>query len=258
MLQALIFDVDGTLAETERDGHRVAFNQSFSAAGLDWEWSAELYGSLLEVTGGKERIQFFWQQHDPAFVPSMTDGVSTKEWIAALHKAKTAYYAQLLQEGKIVLRPGVRRLLMEARSSGVRLAIATTTTPDNVIALLETALAPDSPSWFETIAAGDMVPAKKPAPDIYHLVLQQMQLEPQQCLAFEDSQAGLQSAQQAGLTTVVTINDYTRLQNFSGAALVLNHLGEPGLPFEVIQGYVGESTYFNLALANDLLKSVHH
>lgn len=255
-LQALIFDVDGTLAETERDGHRIAFNRSFAAANLDWDWSVERYGELLAVTGGKERIRFFWENYIPEFVPTLTEGISEKEWIAGLHKAKTKYYVQLLQEGGIGLRPGVRRLLTEARDAGIRLAIATTTTPDNVTTLLETALDPDSLGWFEIIAAGDIVPAKKPAPDIYDYVLQQMQLQPTQCLAFEDSEAGLASAQQAGLATIVTVNDYTRSQDFSGAALVLDHLGEPDLPFEVLQGNTA-SSYFDLALAQELFKAMH-
>ena len=152
----------------------------------------------------------------------------------------------------------MRRLLDEARQTGVRLAIATTSALDNVIALLETAIAPDSPQWFEIIAAGDIVPAKKPAPDIYHYVLQQMQLEPQQCLVIEDSEAGLQAASQASLNTVVTVNDYTRSQDFSSAVLVLNHLGEPDCPFAVIQGDAGAATYFDLAIADNLLKSMQH
>jgi HAD superfamily hydrolase (TIGR01509 family) len=253
-LKALIFDVDGTLAETERDGHRVTFNQAFAAAGLDWEWTVEQYGKLLAVTGGKERIWSYLQEYRPNFVPPSEGGI--KEWIAQLHAAKTVYYTELLSQGGIALRPGVLRLLTEAKAAGLRLAIATTTTPANVTALLDSAL-PGGLDWFEVIAAGDIVPAKKPAPDIYHYALQQLQLEPQHCLAFEDSEAGLKSAQQAGLTTVITVNDYTRSQDFSGAAVVLNHLGEPNLPFEVITGQT-ESTYFDLALAENLLKAMHH
>lgn len=256
-LQALIFDVDGTLAETERDGHRVAFNRAFTEAGLDWEWSVTIYGELLEIAGGKERIQFFWQQYCPDFVPSLPVGLSHQDWVAGLHRAKTSCYGQILQTGGITLRPGVKRLLLEARDQGIRLAIATTSALDNVIALLETALDPDSPTWFEVIAAGDIVPAKKPAPDIYLYALQQMQLEPQFCVAIEDSYAGLQAARQAGLTTVITTNDYTRSQDFTGAAIVLDHLGEPDLPFNVLQGSAGDLSYFDLALANQLLASLH-
>ncbi len=251
-LQALIFDVDGTLADTERDGHRVAFNQAFAAAGLDWNWSVEQYGELLSVTGGKERIRFYLDQYLPEFKPELPVGVSERDWIAGLHKSKTHYYTSLMQSGDIQLRPGVRRLLAEARAAGLRLAIATTTTPANVTALLQAVLAPDSLDWFEVIAAGDIVPAKKPAPDIYLYALEKMQLDPTQCLAFEDSEAGLRSAAQANLTTVITLNDYTRGQDFTGAALVLDHLGEPELPFELIQGEV-QSRYFDLDLAARLI-----
>jgi HAD superfamily hydrolase (TIGR01509 family) len=159
-------------------------------------------------------------------------------WIAILithlHAAKTRHYTTLLAQGGIPLRPGVARLLNEARTAGIRLAIATTTTPENVSALLEHALAPEALDWFEVIAAGDVVPAKKPAPDIYHYALDRLGLRPEQCLAFEDSLNGLHAARGAGLTTVVTINDYTRDQDFTGAALVLDQLGEPDRPFAVL------------------------
>lgn len=251
-LQALIFDVDGTLAETERDGHRVAFNQAFAEAGLDWDWSIELYGELLEVAGGKERIQFYIDRYDPLF-PSSLQHRDLKEFIAELHAAKTAHYKHLLAQGLIPARLGVRRLLMEAREQGIRLAIATTSAPENAIALLETALAPDAVNWFDVIAAGDIVSVKKPAPDVYFYVLQVMGLDPQACLAIEDSHQGLKAASQAGLKTVVTVNDYTRHQDFVDAALVLNHLGEPDHPFEVIAGDTGGATYLDVALAGALL-----
>jgi HAD superfamily hydrolase (TIGR01509 family) len=251
-LQALIFDVDGTLADTERDGHRIAFNRAFAAAGLDWDWSVDRYGELLAVTGGKERIRFFLDQYLPEFEPDLAAGLSQQDWIVGLHKSKTQYYTSLMQAGDIQLRPGVRRLLDEARSAGLRLAIATTTTPANVTALLEAALGAESLSWFEVIAAGDIVPDKKPAPDIYQYVLEKMQLDPANCLAFEDSEAGLRSARGATLTTVITLNDYTRRQDFAGAALVLDQLGEPDLPLTVLQGET-QARYFDLELAADLL-----
>lgn len=255
-LQALIFDVDGTLAETERDGHRIAFNRAFAAAGLDWDWSIEQYGELLEVAGGKERIRFYLDRHVPNFIPPVNWQQDLAAHIADLHRAKTAHYRQLLSEGIISPRPGVERLLNQAREAGVRLAIATTSAPDNVLALLSTALAPDAASWFEVIAAGDMVPAKKPAPDVYFYALEAMGLKPEQCLVIEDSHQGLQAALQAGLSTVVTVNNYTQHQDFTGAALVLNHLGEPDYPFTPIAGNSHTATYFDLALAEQLLSQL--
>ncbi|MCA1995092.1 MAG: HAD family hydrolase [Coleofasciculus sp. S288] len=247
-LQALIFDVDGTMADTERDGHRVAFNRAFADAGLDWDWSVSLYGELLDVAGGKERIRFYLNQYQPDFKqPADLD-----QFIADLHRTKTKYYQNLVAEGAIPLRLGVKRLLKEAREQGMRLAIATTAALPNVTALLEHTLGSDSPSWFEVIAAGDIVPAKKPAPDVYQYVLRVMNLEPQDCLVFEDSYHGLRASSQANLKTVVTVNEYTQNQDFSGARLVLNHLGEPNQPFSVLAGKVENASYVDLALAHHL------
>jgi HAD superfamily hydrolase (TIGR01509 family) len=240
-LQALIFDVDGTLADTERDGHRIAFNQAFAEAGLDWNWSVDLYGELLSVTGGKERIRFYAQQYLP------DTQMPSDELIADLHIAKTKYYRELLALGKIPLRTGVKRLIQEARSQGIRLAIATTSALPNVSALLEKNL---DPSWFEVIAAGDIVLAKKPAPDIYYSVLESLNLEAQDCLVVEDSHHGLQAAVGAGLRTIVTVNEYTKNQDLSAALLVLSHLGEPDLACDILSGNAMNIKYLDVKMLN--------
>lgn len=251
-LSTLIFDVDGTLADTERDGHRVAFNAAFSEAGLDWEWSIELYGKLLQVTGGKERIRFYLEQFIEEKSSRFVQPADLDGFIADLHQSKTRFYTEMLSNGAIPLRPGVKRLLQEARDQGLRLAIATTTTPENVSALLEYALAPDAMSWFDVVAAGDVVPAKKPAPDIYEYALRELKQEPENCLAFEDSRNGILSSRGAGLETIVTVNDYTRGHDFNGALIVLDHYGEPDMPFTVLNGNVEEHRYLDLALINKL------
>ena len=243
-LEALIFDVDGTLADTERDGHRLAFNAAFSEFNLDWNWDVATYGQLLAVTGGKERMKHYVDTLRPDFQkPKDFDRL-----VIELHQAKTRHYTTLLAEGGIPMRPGVKRLLHDARSQGLRLAIATTTTPENVSALLEHSLAPDAMSWFEQIGAGDIVPAKKPAPDIYKWVLERMRLKPAQCLAFEDSENGIRASRAAQLKTVITINGYTVDHDFTGAIAVLSDLGEPNAPFKLVRGDVGSKQYVDLEL----------
>lgn len=252
-LQALIFDVDGTLAETERDGHRCAFNQAFADFGLDWDWSVELYGQLLEVSGGRERIRHYINHYLERPLPKRPDLPDVESFCHSLHQAKTARFEQFLQMGTLPLRPGVRRLIGAAQRAKVRLAIATTSAPASVYTLLQTTLAPNAADWFEVIAAGDMVPTKKPAPDVYLYALNKLGLLPEHCLAIEDSNQGLTAATRAGLKTVVTVNDYTRSQDFSAAALVLDHLGDPERPFQVLMGKVPHAAYFTLGLAEYLL-----
>jgi HAD superfamily hydrolase (TIGR01509 family) len=224
-LQALIFDVDGTLADTERDGHRPAFNAAFAEFGLPWHWDEALYGDLLQVAGGKERLRHYAEVHDPAFLakPDIDDVIRT------LHATKTRHYLAILARGEIQLRPGVAKLIAEARADGLRLAIATTTTAENVSSLLDASLAAGAGSWFDVVGAGDVVPAKKPAPDIYLWVLERLRLPAAACVAIEDSAVGLHAALAAGLPTLVTENEYTRGQNFSGALAVLPDLSRTSL-----------------------------
>lgn len=248
-LEALIFDVDGTLSDTERDGHRVAFNDAFDEYGIGWHWDIDTYGQLLAVTGGKERMKHYAK----TFLNNQNLPDNFEQLVPELHAAKTRHYTELLSTGAIPLRTGVERLLNEAREKGLRLAIATTTTPENVTALLEHTLGEASIGWFEVIAAGDIVPAKKPAGDIYHYALDAMKLKPEQCLAFEDSRNGILSTQDANLTTIITVNGYTHDDDFTGAALVLDHFGEPGKPFKVLNGNASNHEMVDC----DLLVKIH-
>lgn len=211
MPQAVIFDVDGTLAETE-DVHRVAFNHAFAEAGLDWVWDEALYRKLLKVTGGKERIAYFLEVSG---LPSLAESD-----VAALHKAKTGFYTAMVAAGEIPLRPGIAEFLAAVRGQK-KLAIATTTSLPNIEALLAASLSPDWRGIFPHVAAGDMVSRKKPAPDVYELALSQLVLPPEACVAVEDFANGVASARAAGLRVIAVRSFYCRDDDLGGADLVL-------------------------------------
>lgn len=215
-LAALVFDVDGTLAETE-EVHRAAFNAAFAAEGLEWRWSVDDYRRLLTTTGGKERIARHIRE-----IGAEGAGID----VAALHADKTRRYVEMVEGGGLLLRPGVAALIAAARARGLRLAVATTTSRPNVEALTRATFGRPADAVFDVIAAGDEVAAKKPAPDVYLLALDRLGLPAARCIAFEDSANGLAAARGAGLPCVAAPGLYTEHETFDGAARVVADLTE--------------------------------
>jgi HAD superfamily hydrolase (TIGR01509 family) len=220
-LFALVFDVDGTLADTERT-HLAAFNHAFAEQGLDWHWDEALYTELLQVSGGKERILHYWRS-TRADVLDVT-GTGVRETVQRLHDIKTAAYEAMVHDGAVQLRPGVLHLMDQARRRGIGLAIATTTSPVNIAALLRRAIGPDWRLQFSVVADASTAPVKKPHPQVYRQVLRQLNLPAAACLAFEDSGNGLRAATAAGIATVITPTAFTQDHDFSGALRVVPDL----------------------------------
>ena len=227
MLKALIFDVDGTLADTE-SAHRAAFNQAFAECGLDWHWDEALYTRLLHISGGKERIAHYWQQSHPDVREIASMGL--QETVNRLHERKTAAYNAAVMDGAVELRPGVLRLMSEAQAQGLQLAIATTTSPVNIASLLRGAMGADWRLNFSAIGDASTAPIKKPHPQVYLQMLDAMHLPPQACIAFEDSHNGLLAARAAQLATVITPTHYTADHDFSGAMRIVPDLTHVDLP----------------------------
>jgi HAD superfamily hydrolase (TIGR01509 family) len=221
-LKALIFDCDGVLAETERDGHRVAFNQAFAEKGYNIEWDGALYKELLNIGGGKERMTHFFER------TSWPRGAGDRDaLIKELHECKTALYTRIIESGQLPLRPGVARLVDEAVAAGVKLAVCSTSNERSVNAVVEKLLGLSRKAKFDVILAGDVVSKKKPDPEIYNLVLDRLHLKPAECVVVEDNRNGLLAAKGAGMRCVVTMNGYTQDEDFSQADLVVTELGDP-------------------------------
>ena len=233
-MEALIFDCDGVLVDTERDGHRVAFNLAFDKMGINTKWSVEGYGDLLKIAGGKERMKYFFDQNGwPA-------GIMDKEgYILDLHRLKTSLFMEIIESGQLPLRPGIARVVDEAISLGLKLAVCSTSNEKAVNLIVEKLLGQDRRKHFSAILAGDVVSQKKPDPEIYNLAVKKLMVSPDRCLVVEDSRNGYLAARSAAMHCLITTNGYTRDEDFTGADLIVPELGDPPGDFislnEIIQ-----------------------
>lgn len=221
-LEAILFDCDGVLADTERDGHRPAFNRAFKNNNIDEEWSVERYGKLLEVGGGKERMTSHWDEVGwPSVIPEENRQSKVKE----LHLEKTGIFMDLIDEGSIPLRPGILRIVDDAIASGVKLACCSTSNEKAVSNLIRTLMGPERAEKFQ-VFAGDMVKAKKPAPDVYNMAVESMNLDKSRCVIVEDTHIGVRAAIAAGISCLVTVSSYSDGEDFTGSKMIVNELGD--------------------------------
>jgi HAD superfamily hydrolase (TIGR01509 family) len=230
MNKVLIFDCDGVLGDTEQFGHLPAFNQMWRELGVPWQWSVDEYGVMLKIGGGKERMLSLFE--DPRFLNAWPEAPTTpearKETVAAWHQRKSEIYKEMIRAGKIPSRSGVKRLSEEALAKGWTLAVASTSAPESVEAVLRHVMGERTFGRFSLVLAGECVKAKKPAPDIYLLAAEKLGIPPQNFVVIEDSGNGVEAASRAGMKVVVTVSSYTGNEDFSKASIVLSCLGDPG------------------------------
>ena len=247
-LKAVLFDVDGTIAESE-ELHRNAFNESFKEYGLSWYWDEAIYRELTLVGGGRERIKHYIERTSPEVLSYK----NLTSYIDSLHKVKSQIYKDNLCETGISLRPGVKRLINELNKNKIRMSLVSSTTKENLDNLFRIGLNVDPNDWFEIIGHGDCTKYKKPSPEIYHWVLEKMKLPSKGCIAIEDAPRGVDSAVNAGLKVIITPSQYTNTEIFEKGNLVLSDLGEPEKPFTLLKGEAFSKNFVDL----ELIKMIH-
>ena len=250
LLSAVLFDVDGTISETE-ELHRKSFNESFKEFNLDWFWDEAIYKELINIGSGVERIEYYIKRA----WPEMMEYKNLAKYINSIHKVKNEIFEDYIVESEIKPRPGVIRLINELKENKIRIAIVSSTSESNLLKLFKEGLNIDPLTTFDLIAHGDCTKNKRPSPEIYEWILEKLRLPPQSCIAIEDSLRGLESAKNAELNILATPSIFTKEEDFSNAKLVISNLGEPDAPFETIKGNDFGSRFVNIDLLAKLLNS---
>ena len=250
LLSAVLFDVDGTISETE-ELHRKSFNESFKEFNLDWFWDEAIYKELINIGSGVERIEYYIKRA----WPEMMEYKNLAKYINSIHKVKNEIFEDYIVESEIKPRPGVIRLINELKENKIRIAIVSSTSESNLLKLFKEGLNIDPLTTFDLIAHGDCTKNKRPSPEIYEWILEKLRLPPQSCIAIEDSLRGLESAKNAELNILATPSIFTKEEDFSNAKLVISNLGEPDAPFETIKGNDFGNRFVNIDLLAKLLNS---
>mgnify|MGYP001422145794 FL=1 len=249
LLSAVLFDVDGTIAETE-DLHRKCFNESFKEFNLDWFWDEAIYKELINIGDGKERIEHYIKRA----WPEMLEYKNLTKYINSIHKVKNELFEDYILESEINLRPGFKRLIKNLKANNVRIVSVSSTSEKNLITLFERGLNIDPGSTFDLIAHGDCTENKRPSPEIYEWILEKLRLPSQSCIAIEDSLRGVESARNANIEVLVTPSSYTKHENFKDAKVVVSDLGEEDRPFKKIRGNVFQHKYVDFELLSRIIK----